>query len=66
MIETYQGLTTQWFCDLRNQIREAFEDVELEFMHYNKSIDSKKFEVKPWRREGGGGGEMSIMQGRVF
>ena len=66
MIETHQSLASKWFNDLRNQIRETFEDIELEFMHYTKSLDSRTFEVKPWKREGGGGGEISIMKGRVF
>lgn len=66
MIQNYQGLTSEWFKDLRDQIRQTFEDIELEFMHYTKSLDSKTFEVKLWQREGGGGGEISIMKGRVF
>jgi coproporphyrinogen III oxidase len=53
-----------WFKNLRNRICEAFEKLETDLIE--SSLPAGKFERKPWQREGGGGGEMSIMRGRVF
>ena len=45
-----------WFKSLRDQFCEAFE-----------KIDQKgKFERKLWPHKGSGGGEISIMKGKVF
>jgi coproporphyrinogen III oxidase len=46
----------QWFIELRDKICLAFEAIE----------PKAKFSRKKWSREGGGGGEMSIMKGDVF
>ena len=52
--------SSQWFLQLRDQICQAFEGIERE-------LGSKaSFERKNWTRDGGGGGEMSLMQGKVF
>ncbi len=53
-----------WFCSLRDEICMAFEAIE-------DAADAKdrpagRFERKIWQRGGGGGGEMSLMNGRVF
>ena len=58
-----------WFLTLRNNICESFEEIEKEFQH--KTIKKKpgKFNKKRWKRlknNKGGGGEMSIMKGRIF
>ena len=45
-----------WFRTLRDRICTAFEDIDGE----------GKFERKPWTRNAGGGGEISLMKGRVF
>lgn len=67
-----------WFRTLRDKICLEFETVETEFSGTEKSIMSAgNFERKPWERPGNGepnetgsilhgGGEMSIMRGRVF
>ena len=45
-----------WFMILRDQICKKFEEIE----------NGAKFQQKPWDREGGGGGVISLMRGNVF
>ena len=60
----------EWFRCLRESICQSFENIEKEFQ--NELIKKKpgKFERKKWKRfktsKKGGGGEMSIMKGRIF
>lgn len=61
-----RNITSEWFKDLRDEICQKCEEVEREFASGNESISPGKFERKKWNREGGGGGEMSIMKGSVF
>lgn len=49
-------ITEEWFVHLRDLICKKFEEIDGE----------GKFIRKPWNREGGGGGVMSSMKGRVF
>ena len=51
-----------WFRELRDKICKSFEEIE------NKKILNKQitFNQKPWERDGGGGGTISIMHGDVF
>ncbi|MCZ4281849.1 oxygen-dependent coproporphyrinogen oxidase [Kiloniella laminariae] len=59
-----------WFRDLRDQICSAFETLEDELS--GPVLESRgnpapgRFERKIWERDGGGGGEMSLMHGRLF
>ena len=53
---------SSWFKSLRNKLCKEFENIEKEF----NSKSENTFERKKWNREGGGGGEMSIMKGDVF
>ena len=53
-----------WFKQLRNQICAEFEKIEDELTDSSK--EAGRFKRTPWQREGGGGGEMSVMKGRVF
>jgi coproporphyrinogen III oxidase len=46
----------EWFYSLRDKICSEFESLE----------ESAKFERKDWHRPGGGGGEMSVMRGKIF
>jgi len=55
-IPAFQERAPEWFQQLRDRICAAFEALE----------DGAKFERKKWARVGGGGGEMSLMKGRVF
>ena len=64
-----------WFTDIRNRICAAFESLEDELTGSDKPAG--RFERKPWDRESldqpnhsgsvlNGGGEISLMRGRVF
>jgi len=69
---------SKWFKELRDQICAEFEAIEEELSDGNKvEMDAGAFERTPWSRENSdepnesgsilkGGGEMSIMRGRVF
>ncbi len=48
--------TTEWFTHLRDLICAEFEALDGE----------GTFIQKPWQRDGGGGGVMSIMKGKIF
>lgn len=62
-----QRLETQkWFEMLRDQICSSFEKLEQNYEGPKQSMPPGKFRRKKWHREGGGGGEMSIMEGRLF
>lgn len=64
MIEQQKQQAAEWFKTLRNQICAEFEKLETEYLESDKPAG--KFERTPWQRAEGGGGEMSIMRGRVF
>lgn len=56
-----------WFVDLRDQICTTFETIEAELSGTeNAEMHAGRFSRKTWNRDGGGGGEMSVMHGRVF
>ncbi len=56
-----------WFKGLRDRICAEFEKIEAELAGGQKgNLPPGRFERKPWTRPEGGGGEMSIMRGRVF
>ena len=61
-IQEKQRVTSQWFQLLRDKICVEFEKIEEEFFAKNAG----KFIRKNWERDGGGGGEMSLMKGNVF
>ncbi|PHQ69124.1 MAG: oxygen-dependent coproporphyrinogen oxidase [Sneathiella sp.] len=56
----------EWFRELRDQIRNSFEALEDELTGTGADTPPGRFEVTEWDRPGGGGGEMSVMKGRVF
>lgn len=58
-------ITSEWFENLRNQLCNAFELIEADYVK-EKNLAPAKFRRQPWNREGGGGGTMSIMKGSVF
>ncbi|HVZ29517.1 MAG TPA: oxygen-dependent coproporphyrinogen oxidase [Asticcacaulis sp.] len=53
-----------WFRRLRDSICAAFETLEDEASYYTG--EAGRFVRTPWDRPEGGGGEMSIMKGRLF
>lgn len=57
----FKTRASSWFEELRDKICAEFERIEDE-----GGPNPGRFERKKWRREGGGGGEMSLMKGRVF
>ena len=59
-----KAMASDWFEALRNEICASFEGVE--DLSSDKSKPPGRFKRKSWVREGGGGGEMSVMRGRVF
>jgi coproporphyrinogen III oxidase len=58
---TLQEPARLWFEALRDRLCAAFEAIEDEF-----GANPGRFERKPWSRDGGGGGVMSLMHGQVF
>ena len=52
----------KWFVHLRDEICRSFEEIE------NTSSNNEKtsFDQKQWKREGGGGGVISVMKGNIF
>lgn len=58
-----QDQASSWFQQLRDQICTAFEQIEQEA---DSHAPAGKFDYRPWQRDGGGGGTMGVMKGRVF
>jgi len=58
-----QEQASAWFRNLRDRICTEFEKIEDELGGEKKA---GRFERKKWDRPDGGGGEMSLMHGRVF
>ncbi len=61
MIDKQKNLASEWFVSLRDSIVDEFLAIEKEF-----SAEPLKINRKKWDRPGGGGGEMTIMYGKVF
>ncbi len=64
-IEQRKDKAAAWFRELRNRICAEFEAIETEFVRTHGG-EAGRFVRTPWQREAGGGGEMSLMRGRVF
>ena len=65
--ETRQQIAAAWFRSLRDQICAAFEAIEDDLQGtQHAALPAGRFERQVWQRPEGGGGEMSIMRGRVF
>jgi coproporphyrinogen III oxidase len=56
-----------WSAELRDRICTAFESIEEEYAQERPAEGAAgRFERTQWNRQGGGGGTISIMRGRVF
>ena len=65
--EDFRRRARAWFESLRDRICHAFEDLEDRYAGTEHADQAAgRFERKPWQREGGGGGVMATMRGRVF
>ncbi len=60
-LDEKKSIAAAWFRDLRDAICGEFEKIEAEYSQAPSS-----FTRTVWQRPEGGGGEMSIMKGRVF
>jgi coproporphyrinogen III oxidase len=65
LVQRQQDAAT-WFRSLRGRICAAFEALEAEAPASLYPGNAGVFERTPWDRPEGGGGEMSIMKGRLF
>ena len=63
-IEQQKSEASAWFQTLRDEICAVFEVIE--DLGNPACGDAGRFVRKKWQRDGGGGGEMSLMHGRVF
>ncbi len=78
LMDDHKDAAFAWFKDLRNQICAAFETLENELTGTAKAtLPAGRFTRTPWERDDNGtpnesgsvlngGGEMSVMRGRVF
>ena len=65
-LEQHKDRARVWFESLRDQICAAFEALEDEAPEDLYAGAPGRFERTPWTREGGGGGVMGLMRGRLF
>ena len=65
VLDDRKQAATAWFASLRDQICMQFESIEDKYSRAS-DLEAGRFKRKTWNREGGGGGEMSLMHGRVF
>lgn len=65
-IDIKQSTAQAWFRALRDRIVAAFETIEADVQGPHADRPAGKFEISPWDRDAGGGGEMGMLHGRVF
>lgn len=65
-IETKKTAASAWFRTLRDRICAELETIEAEVTGPHAEMAPGRFERTPWDRAAGGGGEMSMLHGRVF
>ncbi|MBY0500686.1 MAG: oxygen-dependent coproporphyrinogen oxidase [Alphaproteobacteria bacterium] len=57
---------SEWFSTLQNQLIQILEDIEKEAILSQYENKPCQFTRKTWPYEGGGGGTMATLEGRVF
>jgi len=65
-IEDKKRIASAWFRELRDRIAASFEGIEDAVTGPHADRPAGRFEITPWDREQGGGGEMGMLHGRVF
>ena len=65
-IEERKNRASAWFRQLRDQIVGELEALEDAVQGPNADRPAGRFVRQPWTRPEGGGGEMSMLHGRVF
>jgi len=63
-LDEHKKRASAWFEELRNHICAEFEKLESD--PSESTVPAGRFKRTKWEREGGGGGTMSVMKGRVF
>ena len=64
MTAQHKDMAANWFARLRDQICATFESIEAEREHPAPADRPvRQFARKNWQRDGGGGGEISVMHG---
>ncbi|HHY51609.1 MAG TPA: oxygen-dependent coproporphyrinogen oxidase [Alphaproteobacteria bacterium] len=61
-----QHRAAAWFRELRDDLCARLESLETEVQGPHADRPPGRFELKPWQRAEGGGGEMGMLRGRVF
>jgi coproporphyrinogen III oxidase len=64
--DSHKSQAQAWFDSLRDRLVAAFEAIEDEYAARRPKAPAGRFQRRAWTREGGGGGIMSVMRGRVF
>ena len=65
-IDGKKSTASAWFRTLRDRICAELEAIESEVSGPHADLQPGAFERTPWDRAAGGGGEMSMLHGRVF
>ena len=65
-IDSKQQRAAGWFRTFRDQLCAELEAVEAAVTGPHADRPAGRFEIEPWSREAGGGGEMGLLHGRVF
>ena len=65
-VEAQKARAARWFEELRDRLAAALESIEDEYAARHGDGAPGRFERRTWEREGGGGGVMAILKGRVF
>jgi coproporphyrinogen III oxidase len=64
-IDDKKTIAAMWFRQVRDDLCARLEAIEMEG-GVDDGNPPGKFEIKPWSRPEGGGGEMGLLHGRVF